>query len=99
MLSLPRIAARREKIMQRMLLVLAAAMAALVADIRPSAAREWYPWCAQYYDMRSATECSFTTFAQCQASISGIGGNCIQNWYPPPTTEPRRDRRWQPFYR
>jgi len=84
--------------MKRMLLVLAAAMAALVADLRPSAAREWYPWCAQYYDMRNITECAFTTYEQCRASISGIGGNCIQNWYPPPG-EPRRDRRGQPFYR
>jgi hypothetical protein len=84
--------------MKQMLWVVAAAMVALVADVRPSAAREWYPWCAQYYDTRNLTECAFTSFAQCQASISGIGGNCIQNWYPPPA-EPRRDRRWQPFYR
>jgi Protein of unknown function (DUF3551) len=84
--------------MKRILFVLAAGMAALVADPRPSAAREWYPWCAQYYDMRNITECAFTTYEQCRASISGIGGNCIQNWYPPPAA-PRRDRPWQPFYR
>ncbi len=79
-------------------LVVAAAMVALLADARPGAAREWYPWCAQYYDMRNITECTFNTFEQCQASISGIGGNCIQNWYPPPAA-PRRDRRWNQFYR
>jgi hypothetical protein len=84
--------------MKQALFVLTAAVVALVADPRPSAAGDWYPWCAQYYDTRSLTECSFTTFAQCQASISGIGGNCIQNVRPPPGG-PRRDRPWQPFYR
>jgi len=87
--------------MRQMLFVVAAAAAVLVGDVRPSAAREWYPWCAQYYDMRSITECSFATFAQCQASISGIGGNCMQNPRPGPAgpAGPRRDRPWQPFYR
>ncbi len=84
--------------MKQMLFMLTAAMVALIGDVRPSAAREWYPWCAQYYDIRQITECSFMTYEQCRASISGIGGNCIQNWYPPPAA-PRRARRWQPFYR
>jgi len=84
--------------MKQTLFVLAAAVAALVADPRPSAAREWYPWCAQYADIRAITECSFVTFEQCRASVSGIGGNCIQNVRPPPTELPR-DRRWRPFYR
>jgi hypothetical protein len=83
--------------MGKMLLAVAAAMVTLVGSARPSAAREWYPWCAQYYDVQANTECRFMTFAQCQASVSGIGGNCIQNWYPPPA-EPPRDRRWRPFY-
>ncbi len=87
-----------EMSMKRLLLVVAAGAMALIADARPSAAREWYPWCAQYYDVRQITECNFMTYEQCQASISGIGGNCIQNWYPPPV-ERRRHRRWQPFYR
>jgi hypothetical protein len=84
--------------MKQTLLVLAAAMVALVADARPGAAREWYPWCAQYADVRAITECSFMTFEQCQASVSGIGGSCVQNVRPPPA-EPRRDRRWRPFDR
>ena len=84
--------------MRQMLFVLAAATAALVGDSRPSAAREWYPWCAQYADTRALTECTFTTFEQCLASVSGIGGSCIQNVRPPPAGPPR-ERRWQPFYR
>ena len=83
--------------MKQMLFVLAAGVVALVADVRPSAAREWYPWCAQYYDIRAITECNFMTFEQCRASVSGIGGNCIQNVRPAPSGPPR-DRRWQPFY-
>jgi len=84
--------------MKQALFVVAAAVTALVADVRPSAAREWYPWCAQYADIRAITECSFTSFEQCRATVSGIGGSCVQNVRPPPG-EPRRDRPWQPFYR
>ncbi len=84
--------------MKQMLLIVAVGAVAVAADARPSAAREWYPWCAQYADIRAITECSFTSFAQCQATLSGIGGSCVQNVRPPPG-EPRRDRRWQPFYR
>jgi hypothetical protein len=84
--------------MRLMLLALAALMVALVGDPRPGVARPWFPWCAQYADTRNLTECAFTTFAQCQASVSGIGGSCIQNWSPPPA-EPRRERGWRPLYR
>jgi hypothetical protein len=31
-------------------------------------------WCAYYY--RGATNCGFYSFAQCQATVSGIGGYC-----------------------
>ena len=84
--------------MRRMLFVLTAGMVALLGDPRPSAAREWYPWCAQTADQRAIIDCSFTTFEQCRTTLSGIGGSCVQNVRPPPA-EPRRDRRWQPFYR
>jgi hypothetical protein len=85
--------------MKRMLFLVATATVALVGDPRPSAAREWYPWCAQYADIRAITECSFVTFEQCQASVSGIGGSCVQNVRPPPGGPQPRDKRWQPFYR
>ena len=83
--------------MKRTLFVLAAGLVALVADVRPSAARQWYPWCAQYYDTSAITECNFMTYQQCRVTVSGIGGNCIQNVRPAPAGPPR-DRRWQPFY-
>lgn len=46
-----------------------------------------YPWCA-YYGGRGGggTNCGFTTFQQCMATISGMGGFCDRNTqYVPPT--------------
>jgi hypothetical protein len=85
--------------MKKMVFLLATAAVALVGDPRPSAAREWYPWCAQTADQRSIIDCSFTTFEQCLTTLSGIGGSCVQNVRPPPAGPQPRDRRWQPFYR
>ncbi len=43
----------------------------------PGAARaQEYPWCVGTADDR--TDCSFSTYAQCMATASGIGG-CFQN--------------------
>jgi hypothetical protein len=44
-----------------------------------------YPWCA-YYGRGDGTNCGFTTFAQCMATVSGIGGFCNINtqYIPPP---------------
>lgn len=82
----------------RMTLFALAMVAALIGDTRPGAAREWYPWCAQYADRSGITECGFDTFQQCRATVSGIGGSCVQNWRPAPGA-PRHDRRWKDFYR
>jgi len=86
--------------MMRMLLLgLTALTAALVADVRPSAARPWYPWCARYGDRSGVEECLFASFAQCQATLSGIGGSCVQNWYPQPVgPRQRHHNRWWPLY-
>ncbi len=84
--------------MRMTLFGLAALAAALMADVRPSAARAWYPWCAQYADRSGITQCLFSSFEQCLATVRGIGGSCVQNWYPPPA-EPPRERRWKHFYR
>ena len=44
-----------------------------------------YPWCARYGNGFGGTNCGFTTFAQCMATVSGIGGFCQENdWYPSP---------------
>jgi Protein of unknown function (DUF3551) len=39
-----------------------------------------YPWCAIYYKEGGGTpRCYFDTRDQCMASISGIGGSCVEN--------------------
>jgi len=59
--------------------ILALATAALTFDVRPSAAQQ-YPWCA-YYSGRGGNSynCGFVSFAQCQATVNGIGGFCQRN--------------------
>jgi len=36
-----------------------------------------YPWCA--YLRAGGTNCGFSTFDQCMATLAGIGGSCMQN--------------------
>lgn len=38
-----------------------------------------YPWCQRTKITGGTPDCSFTSFNQCQASISGVGGDCIRN--------------------
>jgi hypothetical protein len=57
-----------------------------------------YPWCA-YYSGRGfggATNCGFTSFQQCMATVSGIGGFCqLNNMYVPPPGSHRRSRPYR----
>jgi hypothetical protein len=58
-----------------------------------------YPWCA-YYSGRGlggATNCGFTTFQQCLATVSGIGGFCGQNTQYRPPPGPHRRYRAYPY--
>jgi hypothetical protein len=47
-----------------------------------------YPWCANYggFFGDGGTNCGFTTYEQCLATISGMGGACERNlqYVPPP---------------
>lgn len=38
-----------------------------------------YPWCAYYGGRNAATNCGFTSWPQCMATVSGIGGYCGPN--------------------
>jgi hypothetical protein len=71
------------------------AAASLCASAPPAAAMVIYPWCAFYG--RLGENCGFTTYQQCRATISGIGGYCAVNpWYngnPSPTGSPPQIRR------
>ena len=46
---------------------------------QPAAAQN-YPWCA-YYDlgMGGATNCGFSTYQQCLATVNGAGASCGPN--------------------
>jgi hypothetical protein len=67
--------------------------AALLADLRPSAAEVVYPWCAYYG--RTTRNCGFVSFQQCLATIQGLGGSCEMNprYYAPLGPGDRRVRR------
>src|SRR5438105_12047186 len=72
-----------EAIMRKSLYPVAAAavaVLALAADTKPAEAMVIYPWCAHYSGrMGGAPNCGFVTYAQCRATISGLGGSCMQN--------------------
>jgi Protein of unknown function (DUF3551) len=69
---------------------------AVTAALNTSAQAQNYPWCAQYGDgMDGARNCGFTTFQQCQADVSGIGGFCEQNNMYQAPAAPHRHRRVQ----
>jgi hypothetical protein len=68
-------------------LVFALAMLAATTALGTRAEAQNYPWCALYSggSMGGGRNCGFTTFDQCLATISGIGGTCMQNtMYEPP---------------
>lgn len=75
------------------LLLLMLGILAGTAAIATRADAQNYPWCAIYGDgMGGATNCGFTTFQQCMATVSGMGGFCQPNTqYQPPT--PRKAYR------
>jgi hypothetical protein len=60
------------------LLAFTAASAATFATSAPAAAYD-YPWCVQGRDMGYPGDCSYSTYAQCQASASGRYAYCGMN--------------------
>jgi hypothetical protein len=81
--------------MKKMTILKTAAAASAVAVLvsvaarpSPALAEEPYRWCAEYGGRDAAgTNCGFETFAQCQATVHGIGGYCYENpdyGLPPP---------------
>ena len=67
--------------MSKMMCAAFALVAALTAfGPEPAAAATEYPWCAQY-GWRGGRNCGFSTFRQCQATVSGIGGFCERNQF------------------
>ena len=77
----------------RKLAILALSLAAIGFAPRDAQAQgKYWPWCA-YYNAYTYN-CGFATFQQCLATISGVGGFCRANPYPPPVIErPPRGKR------
>jgi len=61
----------------------------------PAQAETNYPWCAYLGGHeQGGTNCGFSTRAQCEATISGIGGYCDRNpAYRPGRSTDGRSRR------
>jgi hypothetical protein len=68
---------------RRFIFALAAAMAA--AACASSDARADYAYCST---TGSSTRCDFQTYAQRQATVSGVGADCIANPAGPPASPP-----------
>lgn len=64
-------------------------LAAVVMLVSAPASAIEYPWCAEYSVRGGATNCGFSTLAQCRATVSGVGGFCRENlFYRGPVVEP-----------
>lgn len=56
------------------------ASVAMLSASAPSASAQDAPWCSSgTMGGLSTTRCEFYTLAQCRATISGLGGTCIEN--------------------
>ena len=63
---------------QCVLAALAAIALSGFAGVTPAAARD-YPWCAQGGEYDYPGECAYSTYEQCQASVSGRLLYCDRN--------------------
>lgn len=63
--------------------IFAGAFAAVIFANQPASAQSpySYPWCAKYFSRVYATSCYYTSWQQCEATVSGIGGYCFQSPY------------------
>lgn len=68
-------------------LIIATGLVVAAGALPSGAQAQNYPWCAVYGGRDGgAQNCGFTTFAQCMATLSGMGGFCNRNtqFVPPP---------------
>ena len=74
----------------RHLIAAAAVTMALPLFWAAPARAQTYPWCSVYNPRGDVQNCGFSTYQQCMANVSGIGGYCMRN---PLYPERRPDRR------
>jgi len=81
--------------MKHLLVALGILLAMAASDAR--AATENYPWCALYSagDDGGAQNCGFTSYEQCMATVTGMGGMCQPNtlYRPAATASPRLQQK------
>jgi hypothetical protein len=67
--------------MRALTITLGLVAAAFAADMQASRAVAYpiYPWCAFYNVVGGASNCTFTSWQQCQQTIPGMGGYCYEN--------------------
>jgi hypothetical protein len=69
-------------------------LTAVAATATPAAAAE-YPWCA-VYRVGGGTNCGYTSFQQCRATVSGNGGFCEPNPFYQGSQQPAARKRKRP---
>jgi hypothetical protein len=81
------------------LLLFASIICVGIAGIEKPAEAQNYPWCAIYGTGFEGKNCGFVSFEQCLATVSGIGGFCMENnTYQPPGSRPyTRVQRRNPY--
>jgi len=69
-----------------------------IVGIQKPAEAQNYPWCIIYGTGFGGKNCGFVSFEQCLATVTGIGGFCMENntYQPPPGSRPytRVQRRY-----
>lgn len=78
---------RRHSMKARLLLFTGCLLLALQLCLRTAAA-QYYPYCAQFAD-GSLLDCGFSTLQMCEASVTGVGGLCLNNPAGPPSPPPQ----------
>lgn len=66
------------------------ALTVVAAGIGGPAQAQNYPWCAFYDTGDAALNCGFVSYAQCMATVRGIGGFCMVNTQYQPLKPTRR---------
>jgi hypothetical protein len=76
--------------MKHSLFLFALTLVAASAATGTAARAQDYPWCANY--TKGSISCSFVTYEQCMADVSGIGGFCERNTQYRPAAAPARPK-------
>ena len=70
------------------LLIFAGCLLLAVGSFPRTPAAQYYPYCALFED-GSSRDCGYSTLQMCEASVTGVGGLCINNPAGPPPPPPQ----------